>query len=313
MRGLTREGLVCRWEELVLGTVTGEAVIHITPPYGGLIVLILGWLFYYKLVPKVASRLGDSPKRIRLRDVVSQRQRTLFLVGLVLLALMESWPSLELARYVSSLAYLTHTMVIELVAVPLLLLGTPNWLFHKLTETPFADALLELLTSPTFTTILYCAVLMLSMLPTIVQAQATSLVVYTYLQVVFVFAGALMWIPALRLNPGTKKLSTGGRVFYLFAQSLIPSFPAVILIFAHHSFYPIFASNIHLIFNISEVADQQLAGGISKVIDFGILWAVAIAIMNRAQKQEDLGADPEPITWLDVQREFKRARKDNGA
>lgn len=293
----------------MLGTVVGEAVLRITPPYGGVIVVVLGGLFYFRLVPRVASRLGNSPDRVRLRDVVSPRQRKQFLAGLVILALMESWPSLELARYVSSLAYLTHTMVIELVAVPLLLLGNPNWLWHKLTETPFVDALVSLLTSPILTTILYSTVFTLSMLAIIVQAQATSLVVYVYLQVVFVIAGVLMWIPALRLNPGTRKLSTGGRVFYLFAQSLLPSFPAIVLIFAHHSFYPIFATNVHLIFGISEIADQQLAGGISKVIDFGILWTVAIAIMNRAQKQEDLGADPEPITWLDVEREFKRAHK----
>jgi len=297
----------------VLGTVTGEVVLRITPPYGGVIVLALGGLFYYRLIPKVARRLDNSPKHVRLRDAVTRRQHTLFVTGLIILALMESWPSLELARYVSSLAYLTHTMIIELVAVPLLLLGIPTWLLHKLTETAFIDALLQLLTSPILTTILYCGVFVLSMLATIVQAQATSMVVYVYLQVAFVVVGALMWIPALRLNPGTRKLSTGARVLYLFAQSLLPSFPAFVLIFAHHSFYPIFATNMHLIFGVSEVADQQLAGGISKLIDFGILWTVAVAIIVKAQKQEDLGADPEPITWLDVEREFKRTHKNTGA
>ncbi|WP_298345330.1 cytochrome c oxidase assembly protein [Ferrimicrobium sp.] len=297
----------------MLGTVTGEAVLRITPPYGGAIVLLLGGLFYYWLIPKIASRLSNSPLHVRLRDAVTPRQHALFLSGLVLLALMESWPSLELARYVSSLAYLTHNMLIELVAVPLLLLGIPHWLFHRLTETPFVDALLEFLTSPILTTVLYAALFVLSMLAAIVEAQATSLVVYVYLQVAFVVIGALMWIPALRLNPGTRKLSTGGRVIYLFAQSLLPTFPAFVLIFSHHSFYPIFATNLHLIFGASEVGDQQLAGAIPKLIDFGILWTVAVAIMVRAQKQEDLGADPEPITWLDVEREFKRTQKNTGA
>ena len=146
----------------MLGAVTGEVVLRFTPPYGGLIVLALGGLFYYRFIPTVARHLDNSPVHVRLRDAVTRRQHTLFITGLIILALMESWPSLELARYVSSLAYLTHTMIIELVAVPLLLLGVPTWLLHKRTETPFIDALLQLLTSPILTTILYCGVFVLS-------------------------------------------------------------------------------------------------------------------------------------------------------
>jgi putative membrane protein len=196
----------------VLGAVVGEAVLRFTPPYGGFIVLALGGLVYYRLIPRVASRLSNSPSQVRFRDVVTSRQHGLFLTGLIVLALMESWPSLELARYVSSLAYLTHNMIIELVCVPLILLGLPNWFLHKLTESPPVDKLVELLSSPILTTTIYTGVFVLSMLATIVQAQAHSLVVYVYLQVVFIIAGTLMWIPALRLNPGTHKLSTGGRV-----------------------------------------------------------------------------------------------------
>jgi putative membrane protein len=290
----------------VTGVVT--SVLAFQVPVGGIIVSVLGGLGYFVLLPFAAKRLPGAPARPRPSVLVTPRQRALFLTGLVVLALLESWPILQLAREVSSFAYLTHNLLIGLVAVPLMLLGIPDWLLHQLTESEFVDALLTMLTQPVIATIIYCGVLMVSMLSAIVDAQARSLVVFVYLQVLFVFAGAVMWIPALRLLPGAHKMSTGARVLFLFAQSLLPSFPAIVLIFAHHPFYSVFVHNVHTVFGISEVGDQELAGGISKVIDFGILWGVAVAIMSRAQKREDAGFDPEPITWLDVEREFKRSR-----
>jgi len=290
----------------VIGVVTDVLAFQL--PIGGIIVLALGGLGYFVLLPFAAKRLPGAPTRPRPSVLVAPRQRALFLVGLVVLALLESWPILPLAREVSSFAYLTHNLLIGLVAVPLMLLGIPDWLLHQLTESEFVDALLTLLTQPIIATIIYCGVLMVSMLSAIVDAQARSLVVFVYLQFLFVFAGAVMWIPALRLLPGANKMSTGARVLFLFAQSLLPSFPAIVLIFAHHPFYSVFVHNVRAVFGISEVGDQELAGGVSKVIDFAILWGVAIGIMSRAQKREDAGVDPEPITWLDVEREFKRSR-----
>lgn len=288
------------------GVIT--SVLAFQVPIGGILVLVLGGLGYVLLLPFAARHLPGAPDRPKPSVLVTSHHRKLFLTGLVVLALLESWPILPLARNVSSLAYLTHNLLIGLVAVPLMLLGIPDWLLHLLTESEFVDALLAWFTQPITATIIYCGVLMASMLSAIVDAQAHSLFVFVYLQLLFVFAGAVMWIPALRLLPGAHKMTTGGRVLFLFAQSIVPSFPAFILIFAHHPFYSVFVHNVQAVFGISEVGDQQLAGGISKVIDFGILWGVAVGIMSRAQRREDTGFDPEPITWLDVEREFKRSR-----
>jgi putative membrane protein len=293
----------------MLAIVAGAAVMHFQFPYAGLAILVIGLLLYYLGIPRIARSLGDSPTRIRVRDIIARRQRLAYVSGLVLLAVLESWPTLEMARYVSSLFYLSHNLLIVLGAVPLMLIGIPNWVIYKATQSTYMDSLVYLLTSPIVATILYSGLLVALMFPPVVQAQAHSAFVFVYLQVLLTIVGVIMWLPAMRLTPGVRKLTTGARVIYLFAQSLLPSFPAFVLIFAHHSFYPIFAAHVKAVLGISEIGDQQLAGGISKVITLGILWSTAIAILSRAERKEEVGVDPEPITWLDVEREFKRYRR----
>ncbi|ACU53531.1 hypothetical protein Afer_0577 [Acidimicrobium ferrooxidans DSM 10331] len=291
----------------MVGVVTASSLLEVTPPYGGVIVLMLGVLAYWVGVPRLARTLSMSPKRVRLRDVATRRQRLAWSAALAIAIVDESWPVLELARRISLVAYLLHNLVIVLVVVPLALLGLPGWVVFRLTERRWVDAVLSLIARPLVATVLFCGVTILSMLSPIVEAQARSLVVFVYLQVVLVIAGVALWVPALRLQPGVEKLSTGGRVLFLFAQSLIPSFPAVALIFAKHSFYPLFARNVHIVFGVSGVGDQQLAGALSKILTLGILWTTAVVILARAQTREDRGDDPEPITWLDVERELRRS------
>jgi len=274
-------------------------------PYPAIALAIAGSLAYILGIKKLARPLAPEGHKVRLRDVATPAEIRLFFLGLLILVLLEAWPAVELARYVSALAYLTHNILILLVAVPLMLRGLPRWLAYRLTEFPVVDDVISLLTRPVIATMIYFVVLVGSMTPFIVEQQATSTTVFIYLQVMLVFGAIVMWLPAMRLVPGVATMSIGARVVYIFAQSLLPAFPGFILIFSHHTFYPIFAQNSHLL-GISGVADQELAGGVDKTITFGILWIYAFAIMGSAQSREDAGQDPEPITWMDVQREFER-------
>jgi putative membrane protein len=286
-------------------------LLAVSIPWGGIVVLVLGVVTYRWGVPALARGLASSPERVRFRDVVPRRKQWAWFVGIALLAIEQSWPALELARRISLVAYLLHNLLLVLAVVPLLLLGLPSWAIFRLTEPRGVDALVTFFTRPLVATVIFSGITILSLLVPIVEAQAHSLVVYIYLQVVLVLAGIALWVPALRLTPGVEKLSNGARVLFLFAQSLIPSFPAVALIFAKRSFYPVFARNVHLVFGVSAIGDQQLAGALSKILTLAILWTTAVAILARAQNREDRGDDPEPITWLDVERELRRSSSGN--
>ncbi len=84
------------------------------------------------------------------------------------------------------------------------------------------------------------------------------------------------------------------------------------LIFAHHAFYPGFAQNVHLLFGVSAIADQQVAGVVSKLLSLGVPWTAAVRILVKASNREAAGEDPEPMTWAEVQRELDEHRHTGG-
>ncbi len=279
----------------MVALATGAAA-GFTAPIGGTIILAAG-LAGFRL-------LATGRERSRF----TQRKRWSYLAGVLLLAGMESWPALELARSWSVTAYVSHNLVIVLAAVPLILLGIPSGRYRRLLDLPAAGALAGALSRPIPAIVAYSALMAASMLPPVVALQARSVIALIYLQLLLLAAGVALWLPALHLLPGTRWLSTAARVGYLVAQSLVPSIPAIALIFAHHSFYPGFARGAHLLFGVSAVADQQLAGVVSKLLNLGVLWTVAVRILVKASNREAAGEDPEPMTWADVERELRERR-----
>lgn len=269
----------------------------------GILWIALG-LVYHSFTATRARRSTT----VRVVPVPSKKETRLFRAGLILGAILTNLPISLWAQKYSTTAYLVDNVLLVLGCVPLLLLGLPRSLISKWTRPRLFDLVLSRLTRAIPATLIFSGSLLVSMLSPVVELQATNSLVRAALQLELVFAAIIMWIPAFRLLPGMRQLSTAGRIAYLFAQSLLPSFPAFVLIFASHPFYPTFAAHMSSL-GISAVGDQELAGGLSKILSIALLWGTAIVILLRANQSEELGQDPEPITWDDVERELDRTER----
>jgi hypothetical protein len=93
---------------------------------------------------------------------------------------------------------------------------------------------------------------------------------------------------------------------YLFVQSVLPTWPAVLYVFAAHPYYAVYA---HQALGLNPLADQRLAGVLSKVGTLPVLWSVAWAALARAYKADRTGQDPDLLQWLDVERRLQRAER----
>ncbi len=235
----------------------------------------------------------------------SRRNKACFAAGILALGIALTWPVYDLARTWSLLAHMAQMALLILVSPPLLLLGLPRWLVDVGTRPMFVDASLRLLTRPVIATVIFNAVVIGSLLPPVVDAASRSVWAATGVDIMLVAAGLVMWIPALRSLPGPDQLSTAGRTAYLFVQSLLPNFPALVFIFANHPIYAPFAAHAPVL-GLSAHTDQQLAGGLAKLAGITILWGSAGLILMRAQRAEEAGRDPDPLTWDDVERELRR-------
>lgn len=234
------------------------------------------------------------------------KQVAAFTAGWLALVVATTWPVADLAQRWSLTARIGQQVLLVLVAPPLLLLGSPRWLLATLTRPRIVDAVVRTLTAPAVATAVFCVTVVGALLTPVVAASASSSLGHALVEVALFGAGVVLWLPVVRVVPGTRNLSPAGRVGYLFVQSLLPNFPALLFIFAQHPFYPVYAHHAPLL-GISALADQQIAGVVAKLAGIGILWGSAAIVWSQAARAERAGRDLDPLTWDDVERELRRA------
>jgi len=120
--------------------------------------------------------------------------------------------------------------------------------------------------------------------------------------------GAVLWGPVLRHIPGASRPSAVGLAAYLFIQSIVPGFPAIIFVFARHPLYPTFA-HAHAAVGLSPVGDQELAGVVAKMATLPVLWTVAWVALARAQREDADDADTGTLSWEEVERHLERSER----
>jgi cytochrome c oxidase assembly factor CtaG len=125
-----------------------------------------------------------------------------------------------------------------------------------------------------------------------------------------VVAGMILWAPVVQHIPGARHPAAVGLAAYLFVQSILPSFPAVVFVFARHPLYPTFA-DAHRAIGLSALNDQQLAGIVAKMATLPVLWVVAWITLTRAERSRVEGGDEDTrtLTWAEVERHLERAER----
>jgi putative membrane protein len=217
------------------------------------------------------------------------------------------WPLADLADS-SLLARMAQRSLLLLVAPPLLLLGLPRWLVDRLTRPVIVDSVLGALTRPVVATLLFNAAVVASFLAPAINGEARSGAIAAGINLGLLAVATIMWMPALRTIPGERYLSTGGRAGYLMVQAILPSFPALVFIFARHPLYSAYAQAPTTL-GLSPLLDQQVAGALAKVAGLGILLGAAGFFLLRWHQAEETGSDPDPLLWDDVERELRRLER----
>jgi putative membrane protein len=257
------------------------------------------------------SENGGSPGRpdemAGSAGTVSRRQRASFGTGLLVLLIALCWPLADLADS-SLLARMAQRSLLLLVAPPLLLLGLPRWLVDRLTRPALVDSVLGFLTRPVVATLLFNAAVTASFLAPAINGEARSGAIAAGISLGLLGVATIMWMPALRTIPGERYLSTGGRAGYLMIQAILPSFPALVYIFAQRPLYSVYA-RAPTTLGLSPLLDQQAAGALAKVAGLGILFGAAGFFLLRWHQAEETGADPDPLHWDDVERELRRLER----
>ena len=243
----------------------------------------------------------------RPEHAVTRRQAWSFLGGIVVLLVACTWPVADLAAHRLLVALVVQRLLFVLAAPPLLLGGVPVTVVARATRPAAVDATARFLLRPVPAIAIVTVVAVTTLSTPAVEAQAASTAVRGALDAALLAAGVVLWLPVLRPLPGTRGMSALGRAGYLIVQSIVPSFLAVVWIFARHPLYPVYA-HAGRTFGMSPLLDQQVAGFVAKLATIFVLWTVAYVIVTRSERRAETG-EGEPLTWADVERELQRAER----
>lgn len=191
-------------------------------------------------------------------------------------------------------AHMIQHLTITLITPPLLLIGTPRWLFRPLLRLPFAMPVGRFITSPVVAFLAFNVVFAIWHTPAFYEAALNNVPLHALEHALFLVTATLTWWPIFSPLDELPAPSEPVQCVYLFFQSLPPTVIGAMIAFSGDIIYPTYAKAPRM-WGLSPLADQQLAGLImwlpGGLVFFAVLSVIFLRMMNRSDRD-----DYEPIS-----------------
>lgn len=243
----------------------------------------------------------------QLRDLVSdagrvrRSQAAMFTSGVVAIYVAAGTPIHDISeQYLLSFHMLQHSLF-TLAVAPLLLAGIPAWVWQALVRERGVLPVAKVLTHPIVAFAAFNGVFLITHMPFAVDYALYHHWFHFFVHAALVATAMLMWWPILSVVPELPRLSAPLQMAYLFVQSILPTVIAAFITFAEGAVYP-FYERAPRMWELSAQTDQQIAGGIMKLIGSLVLWSfIAVVFFQWYNREQE--ADKEP-RWNDVEEEL---------
>lgn len=235
----------------------------------------------------------------------SRRHDAAFLGAVVGLVAVSEWPLGPLgAGYLLSVGMLRY-LVYTLLVAPLLIVGTPAWLWRRLlTTNTWVMRTARLLTRWPLALAIGNTVLVVTHLPPVVDALKVWQAGSFALDMLWLLGALIMWWPVLGKLEEIPRLGDPGREVFLFAQSIVPTVPASFLTFATLPLFGLYELAPPVWLGYDVVADQRIAGLLMKIGGGIVLWLIIATLFLRwANRQERI--DRGRATEADMAAELR--------
>jgi putative membrane protein len=209
-----------------------------------------------------------------------------FAVGLILIFVALVTPIDSLSNVALFSVHMVQHILLMLLASAFLLLGTPGYWIRYLYDLPILKQLLPIVTHPLVTLISFNVVLWIWHVPALYDGALLNPNIHILEHMMFLSFGVLMWLPVIHDVPPKHVLSYPARIAYLFACMVSSSILGAIFTFAPTIVIP-FYGNAPLVFGLSPLTDQQLAGLIMWVPGSGIFFVAILVVFAAWLNAED--------------------------
>ena len=259
-----------------------------------LIVVLLGGYLY------ALSAWG--PRFAPGRSPATRRQRLCFYAGVASMWIAADWPVTVLADRLFSVHMAQH-LVFSLISAPLLLLGTPGWLWRRLMQPRPVAAVWGTLTKPIVALLVFNGWIAVYHWAPVVNLSVANDAFHLLAHILWVGTSLVMWWPVLSPLPEMPHLSPPARMLYLFGQSIVPTVPASFLTFGESLLYGAYHT-APMAFGVDPLTDQQIAGLLMKVAAGFFIWGVIAVLFFRWSADAERGA-PDRLYWRDIEPDLE--------
>ena len=230
--------------------------------------------------------VGPLRERHRLADYVDPRQAATFTAGVLVIFVAIASPIHVLSdSYLFSVHMLQHVLL-TLVAPPLLILGTPDWVIRPLLRPNWAFRMARVATFPVVAFALFNLIFSMWHIPAIYNTSVTHHWVHIGEHLVFIGAATLMWWPIVSTMPELPRLSYPFQLAYLFLLSVAQLILFAPITFSKEPLYEWYV-NAPRIWDVSPLVDQQIGGIIMKMGGAAIFMPLIIVTFFRWFSQEE--------------------------
>jgi putative membrane protein len=251
------------------------------------------WHFHPDVLIGLAVILGlylwvIGPGRIKLglsEIPVNQKQILMFVTSILIILFSLISPLHELSDNFLFSAHMLQHVLLTLIVPPLMIAGIPGWAFKPVMKIKFIAFIAKLLTHPVITFSGFNLVFSFWHFPALYATSVDFHSFHVLEHLMFISTAVMMWWPLMSSSKELPPISEPAKMLYLLGLAI-----AQILVFAPITFSdaPLyeFYVNAPAVWNLSNLADQQIGGLIMKVGGGVLFMFLFIRIFLRWAKNE---------------------------
>ncbi|MBM7621727.1 putative membrane protein [Bacillus tianshenii] len=179
---------------------------------------------------------GSGRKHFKDSEAITNKQRTFFIVSLIMFYLVKGSP-VDLLSHLMLSAHMTQMAVLYLVLPPLLLMGMPAWLLRKAINLPVVKPVFRFFTKPLIALIVFNAIFSIYHIPVIFDIVKVDMTLHTTYTAVMFVAAFIMWWPLVNPLPEEQRLSGIVKIGYIMGDGILLTPACALIIFADQPLY----------------------------------------------------------------------------
>jgi putative membrane protein len=219
------------------------------------------------------------------RGEATRGERLRFAVGLLVLWSALDWPLGALGGGYLASIHMVQFLLIALISPPLLLGGIPVSVLKRLERRKILYRILDLLTHPIRSILLFGLVIVVTHWPAVVDTLMVSQAGSFLLDMAWMGAGLCFWWPVIVPVPSRPRFTYPVKVAYMILATVVMTAPYIFLTFAGLPFYATYEL-APPVSGLSARTDQRVAGLIMRIGGGAVLWIEAGILFyqwNRAE------------------------------